>query len=85
MSTALKMVHTASFGVLLRDTLAQMEDEARDTGDDTNDVLERLRLDALQSVLASEGGRLQRPGFRVYSKPAELTVTEGQQQLDVRY
>ena len=81
----MKLVNSASFGVLLRDTLAQMEDDGRDADvGTTNDVLERLRLDALQSVLSSEGGRLQRQGYQAYERPVEVVTTD-RQQLDVRY
>lgn len=79
------MVQTSTFGMLLRDKFAQLEADSIDSeAEAASDPLERLRLDALQSVLASEGGPLQRQGHHVYATPTATPVAS-EQQLDVRY
>lgn len=82
----MKIAEASTFGILLRDKFAQLEEEAleQDQGG-ANEVLERLRLDALQSVLASVGGPLQRQGHQAYGALLELPVATAPQQLDVRY
>ena len=82
----MKIAQASTFGILLRDKFAQLEEEALDHDQGaTNEVLERLRLDALQSILASVGGPLQRQGHHAYGAPLELPVATAPPQLDVRY
>ena len=82
----MKIAEASTFGILLRDKFAQLEAAAPDHDEDaTNEVLERLRLDALQSILASVGGPLPRQGHQAYGAPLELPVTTAPKQLDVRY
>ena len=82
----MKIAEASTFGILLRDKFAQLEEEAleQDQGG-ANEVLERLRLDALQSVLASVGGPLQRQGHQAFGALLEWPVATAPQQLDVRY
>lgn len=82
----MKIAEASTFGILLRDKFAQLEEDAlEEDHDGANEVLERLRLDALQSVLASVGGPLQRQGHQAYGAPIALPVATALQQLDVRY
>lgn len=82
----MKIAEASTFGILLRDKFAQLEEEALDQDEGaTNEVLERLRLDALQSILASAGGPLQRQGHQAYGATMEWPVATAPQQLDLRY
>ncbi len=80
------VVGAASFDGLLRDKLAELDADEREPLLSADDALvERLRLDAKHTVLAQEGGQLQRPGHQVYMSTPEPLAEPGHRQLDVRY
>jgi len=73
-----------SFGALLSEKLAELEaaeGESHLFAEET--ALDRLRLDAQQSVLASEGGPLPRQGHQAYLVPMELPREEGRRHLSL--
>ncbi len=76
----------ASFDGLLRDKLAELDADERALALSAEEQqVERLRLDARQTVLAQEGRPLQRPGHQAYVSPPESPAEPGHRQLDVRY
>jgi hypothetical protein len=75
---------TESFGALLSEKLAELD--AAETV--TYLVLEetavdRLRLEAQQSVLATEGGPLPRQGHSAYLSPPDAVTEPGQRHLNI--
>lgn len=72
-----------SFGALLSEKIAELE-AAEGEGylvvEET--ALDRLRLEAQQSVLASEGGPLPRQGHQAYLVPASR-IDQGRKHLSL--
>ena len=76
-----------SFGVLLRDKLAERDaDEASTALVLVDDPVERLCLDARQAVLSEQLGPMPRNGHQVYvAPPAAPPVDTGQRHLNILY
>ena len=75
---------TESFGALLSEKIAELE--AAEGGTYLvveEDALDRLRLEAQQSVLASEGGPLPRQGHQAYLLPVESRIEQGRRHLSL--
>ena len=72
-----------SFGALLSEKLAELEaadGESRLVIEET--ALDRLRLEAQQAVLASEGGPLPRQGHQAYLVPTSR-IEQGRRHLSL--
>ena len=72
-----------SFGALLSEKLAELEaadGESRRLTEET--AFDRLRLEAQQSVLASEGGPLPRQGHQAYLVPTSR-IDQGRRHLSL--
>lgn len=61
---------TESFGVLLREKLAELDADESPHLVIEDDPVERLRLDARQVVLATDGGPMPRQGHQAYTQQA---------------
>lgn len=76
----------ASFDGLLRDKLAELDADERDLALSAADQqVERLRLDARQTVIAQEGRPLARPGHQAYLSLPDIPAEPGHRPIDVRY
>lgn len=79
-------VGTDSFGALLSEKLAELdaaEEHPYLLVEET--MLDRLRLDTQQSVLAHEGGPLPRQGHAAYLTSSETPVEPGKRKLNLVY
>lgn len=76
-----------SFGVLLRDKLAELDADEASTGVVVlDDPIERLRLDARQAILAQQQGPMARNGHQAYVTPsAPPTGESGRRHLNILY
>ncbi len=76
-----------SFGVLLRDKLAELDADEASTGVVVlDDPIERLRLDARQAILAEQQGPMARNGHQAYVTPsAPPTGESGRRHLNILY
>jgi len=73
-----------SFGILLREKLAELDAEELPPAFVDDDPVERLRLDARQSVLADQHGPMPRGGHRVYvNTPAPPAPEPGRRHLNI--
>ncbi len=73
-----------SFGALLSEKFAELEAAEGESRLGTAETaLDRLRLEAQQSVLASEGGPLPRQGHQAYLVPMELRGEQGRRHLSL--
>ena len=78
-------VPTESFGVLLREKLAELDADESSHLLIADDPVERLRLDARQVVLADDGARMPRPGHQAYTHPPVSPSAEpSPRRLDLR-
>lgn len=80
----MKTLLVESFGALLSEKLAELE-AAEGEHDLTfqETALDRLRLEARQSVLAGEGGPLPRQGHQAYLVPAVSGIEQGRGHLSL--
>ena len=69
----------ASFGVLLRDKIAELDDNEVPPVAVENDPVERLRLGARQVVLAGQHGPMTRSGHQAYAIPSSPVPAEPKQ------
>ena len=75
-----------SFGVLLREKLAELDADEAPHGFVEDDPVERLRLDARQAVLAEQHGPMPRGGHQAYVTPPAPPVEEPRQRhLNILY
>lgn len=70
------------FGLLLRDTLAELAE--RSGAEAPPDPVERLGLEAQQAILATAGAPLPRGGGRDYWVPVSLPPDPATRALDLR-
>ena len=77
-------VATESFGVLLREKLAELDADESSHLLIADDPVERLRLDARQVVLADDGARMTRPGHEAYTRPVPQPAEPSPRRLDLR-
>lgn len=71
------------FGLLLRDTLAEMA--AKDGPELPPDPVERLGLEAQQAILAQCGAPLPKGGHRGYTAEVPLPPEPASRTLDIRH
>lgn len=77
---------TESFGLLLREKMAELDADEASQLALVSDPVERLRLDARQVVLAEQLGPMPRSGHQVYVTPAAPAAAEpGQRHLNILY
>ena len=69
----------ASFGVLLRDKIAELDDNEVPHVAVENDPVERLRLGARQVVRAGQHGLMTRSGHQAYVIPSSPVPAEPKQ------
>jgi len=78
-------VETESFGVLLREKMAELDADESSHLLMIDDPVERLRLDARQVVLSDDGARMTRPGHQAYTHPPVPQPAEpSPRRLDLR-
>lgn len=74
-----------SFGLLLREKLAELDADESHQLVIEDDPVERLRLDARQVVLADDGTPMPRGGHQAYTNPpASPNDHAGPRRLDLR-
>ena len=69
----------ASFGMLLRDKIAELDENEVSCLAVENDPVERLRLGARQAVLAGQHGPMTRSGHQAYVIPSPPIPVEPEQ------
>jgi hypothetical protein len=75
-----------SFGLLLREKMAELDADEATTLALEYDPVERLRLDARQVVLAEHVGPMPRSGHQAYVAPvAPAAPAPGQRHLNILY
>jgi hypothetical protein len=74
-----------SFGVLLREKMAELDADEASHLLIADDPVERLRLDARQVVLSDDSAPMPRPGHRAYTHPpVSGTAEPSPRRLDLR-
>ena len=79
-------VSAGAFDTLLREKMAELEQEAaEETGEPVveDDRVARLGLEAQQAILAVDGGPLPRAGHQAYVTPPAPPVEPGSQHLNL--
>jgi hypothetical protein len=75
-----------SFGVLLREKLAELDADDAPPLQLVDDPVERLSLDARQAVLSEQQGPMPRGGHQAYvAAPPPPTAEPGQRHLNILY
>lgn len=76
---------TATFSTLLREKIAELDADEATHALMLDDPIERLGLEAQQSILAADGTPLPRGGHQAYIHPPTEPQTPGSRQLNLLY